>query len=303
VELTPVADGQYVVVGDTGDLDYNPVAFGGAYEVQQPNGLVYTIDATTGALRAARDRNDNALTFTDDGISSNRGRSVTFQRDQAGRIVSITDPRDNSVRYGYDAAGDLVSVTDRAGDPPTTFQYGAGQPHYLTAVIDGQGHAQVTAVFGSDGRLSQLQDAAGNPLGLTYDLTHLTQTSTDPDAIDPDTGLPAPAATVTSFDARGNVTQAVDPQGEQTSATYNNTNPADKDLPDTVTQVGPNGSQTTTLTYDASGDPLTSTAPDGAVTRYSYGPDGEVQAVSDPLGNTVTNEYDANGNLLQTTTA
>src|SRR5262249_5187532 len=112
--------GEYFTITEGGDLaTYNPQDpdFGNQYTLKDTHGLQTTVNATTGKLLTVTDRNDNTLTFTDDGITSNAGRSVTITRDTAGRITAITDPRGNSVRYGYNAAGDLVSVTDRAGDP------------------------------------------------------------------------------------------------------------------------------------------------------------------------------------------
>jgi YD repeat-containing protein len=61
----------------------------------------------------ATDANGNKLTFSDAGIKSSTGKSVTFERDAAGRIVSVVDPDGKKVKYEYDAKGDLVAVKDR----------------------------------------------------------------------------------------------------------------------------------------------------------------------------------------------
>jgi len=110
------------------------------------------------------------------------------------------------------------------------------------------------------------------------------------------------------LDTRGNVNQLVDPIGAQGSATYGSTQPAAKDLPDTVTQVRRNLDNTTTsfvttLVYDAQGEVTKTTDPMAAVTHITYGSFGEIVTTSDPLGNTVTNSYDTNGNLLATVSA
>jgi YD repeat-containing protein len=55
----------------------------------------------------------NKLTFSDAGIVSSTGKSVTFERDAQGRIVSVVDPDGKKVKYEYDTKGDLVAVKDR----------------------------------------------------------------------------------------------------------------------------------------------------------------------------------------------
>jgi RHS repeat-associated protein len=283
--------GEYYSIEDTGLDTYNPADpnYGGAYTIKNVVGIGYTVDANSGKLLSASDRNGNELSFSDTGITSNSGRAVTFTRDPQGRITSITDPRGNSVVYAYTTSGDLASMTDRAGDLPTTFQYTASQAHYLTAIVDGKGNKQMNMTFAADGRLSQIKDVAGNVLNYGYDLTNLKMTSTDPANNN--------ATTTTTYNSVGNPTQVQDGAGQVTKATYSN------DLPTSVTQVGADGNHTTQYSYDASGNPRSITDPNGNVTRYTYGPDGEVQTMSDPLGNTLTNQFDDKGNLVRTTSA
>src|SRR5438309_18425 len=93
------------------------------------------------------------------------------------------------------------------------------------------------------------------------------------------------------------------PYGQKTR-----TQVAAMDLPDSVTQVKRNPDNTTTtftshVSYDDNGEVTSTTDPTGAVTRITYGPFGAEQTVSDPLGNTVTNYFDENGNQVETVTA
>jgi RHS repeat-associated protein len=284
--------GEYSSITEGGDLaTYNPQnpEFGNQYTLTDRRLTETTVNATTGKLISVSDRNGNKLTYSDDGISSNAGRDVTFTRDGAGRITAITDPRGHALHYTYSAAGDLMSVTDRQSNVPVTFQYGAAQPHYLTAVVDELGNKQVTVAYASDGRLSQVKDPAGTPTNFSFDVNNLTQTTTEPGNNN--------ATRVITYDSRGNITGGQDPGGQVTLATYQN------DLPTTVTQVGPDGNHTTTTTYDSAGNPLTVTDPNGNVTRKTFGPGSELMTSSDPQGNTVHNQYDDFGNPLRVTSA
>ena len=88
-----------------------------------PDGRVFDLDLADGVTRLA-DPNGNALAITDAGITHSSGKSITFERDAAGRIERIVDPLGHATSYTYDTAGDLASVdrpvkTTRPGSPTT----------------------------------------------------------------------------------------------------------------------------------------------------------------------------------------
>ncbi len=55
----------------------------------------------------------------------------------------------------------------------------------------------------------------------------------------------------------------------------------------------------TRITYNAFGQPLTTTDPLGNVTTFAYDARGDLLAITDPLGNTTTREYDAASRLMR----
>ncbi|NES98727.1 MAG: hypothetical protein F6K32_26865, partial [Desertifilum sp. SIO1I2] len=89
VSLTRNNLGEYVSL--TG-VPYNPAnpLFGSVYVLTTKEGIVYEIDAVSGDLLSATDTNGNKLTFSDAGIISSTGKSVTFGRDAQGRITTVT---------------------------------------------------------------------------------------------------------------------------------------------------------------------------------------------------------------------
>src|SRR4029077_14711694 len=63
------------------------------------DGREFEFDAA-GKLLGMRDTNNNALTFTRDGILHSSGKSVSFTREPStGFITAITDPAGNKMRY------------------------------------------------------------------------------------------------------------------------------------------------------------------------------------------------------------
>ena len=71
-----------------------------------------------GTLKSIQDRNNNILTFTADGVTSNfSDRVVSFIRDGQGRITEIQEPDGVDFfnfrvpyNYSYDANGNLSEV-------------------------------------------------------------------------------------------------------------------------------------------------------------------------------------------------
>ncbi len=271
----------------------NP-AFGGIYVLTTKEGLVYEIDAASGDLLTATDANGNKLTFSDAGIASSTGKSVTFERDAAGRIVSVVDPDGKKVKYEYDTKGDLVAVKDRE-ENRTQFKYeDEDRPHFLTEVIDSLGRRGVKTDYDDSGRLKQMVDANGSAVELVYDPNNSLQKVKDVFGKE----------TTYVYDSRGNVLTEIDPLGKRVDRTYD----ADNNVwTETVitTELNADGNrvevrQTTEWTYDERGNKLTEKDPLGNVWRWTYNSRGQVLNETDALGNSSTYTYSPSGNLLST---
>ncbi|MEM9828038.1 MAG: putative Ig domain-containing protein [Planctomycetota bacterium] len=177
--------------------------FGGVFQLKQADsrGQQLDYDILVGprgtvemTAHRVRDKCGNALELQPDGIRSNRGRSVQFIRDGAGRITEIIDPRGNSMLYRYNSDGQLVEFYDRRATErlrdevqnnefaPTRFAYGPefpdnafssvpGVENYLTEIIDPLGITAVQQTYDPvSGRLQSLQDADGNEQEMAYDI-------------------------------------------------------------------------------------------------------------------------------------
>ena len=285
--------GEYYGVNGQPFNPENP-AFGGIYVLTTKEGLVYEIDAASGDLLTATDANGNKLTFSDAGIKSSTGKSVTFERDAAGRIVSVVDPDGKKVKYEYDAKGDLVAVKDRENNP-TQFKYeDEDRPHFLTEVIDPLGRSGVKTEYDDSGRLKQMVDANGSAVELIYDPNNSIQKVKDV----------FEKETTYVYDSRGNVLTEIDPLGKRIDRTFDDDNNVWSETVIT-TELNADGNPVevkskTEWTYDNRGNKLTEKEPLGNVSRWTYNSRGQVLTETDALGNTATYTYSLSGNLLST---
>jgi RHS repeat-associated protein len=254
-------------------LGFNP----NEYRLKTKDGTVYRYDQFKGLLDIT-DRNSNKLVYTDEGITSSTGQSITFKRDTQNRITEIIDPNGKAIKYSYDTQGDLSGVSDRT-NATTRFEYDTLRSHYITKVVDPLGRGATRTEYDEQGRIKRLIDADGNALDLAYTNGASSQTVKDP-----------LGNTITRvFDKRGNVIEEVDQLGGITKRTYD----ANDNL---LSKTNPEGN-TKLYTYDSRGNKLSETDGEGNTKRYTYNQTSKPLTETDALGNTVTYTYDANDNL------
>jgi RHS repeat-associated protein len=318
----------------------------GGYELVRSDQVTYRFDSQ-GKVTSVKDRNDKGLTYTYDGsgrlqtITEAAGRQITLAYDGAGNLARVTTADGRSVIYGY-TGGRLTSVTDAVGEVWTYVYESHG---LLEKEIDPLAHTVFRNVYGLDGRVLEQYDAINNKTSFAWD--HLTQTSTITDArnkvwkdvfagnvptkhidaLNNETQLghgsaldqtsatsPSGQATTMSYDARGNLTQAIAPASLQ-SATKTLAYDAENNITSVVDARGKvtsydydsagnnntvtqDGQTVATYTYDTAGRVLTSTDGRGNSTGYTYDSDGNLASSTDPLGNKTTYTYDGAGRML-----
>jgi RHS repeat-associated protein len=331
--------GEYYSIG--GDqMTFNPAddAFGAVYTLTTKDGVAYEIDGPTSKLRRIVEPNGNTLTFTEAGISSSGGEQVTFERDAQGRVSAVVGPMGNKVHYHYSDRGDLVAVTDRGGNT-TRFVYNPAGTHYLDQVIDPLGHTGVRANYDDQGRLVSITNGNGNAVQLSYDPIHSSETVLDRlgnpmtyvydnqgDILSETNALGG--TTTNTYDANNNLLTETDPLGHTTAYTYDASGNqlTQTDALGHVTQYGytsiplygaapgappaPIFLQTTTTdalgnttsnSYDSSGNLLSVTDAAGHATSFVYGPSGSPTSITDTAGGKTAFQYGAAGHLSQQT--
>jgi RHS repeat-associated protein/uncharacterized repeat protein (TIGR01451 family) len=287
-DLMVLSGGQLVCFLDNG-LDFAPTT----YKYTDPYGRVFTM-AASGELKSITDRQQNTLTFTPSGISSNSGMSITFDRDAQGRITQITSPPIDLgngkifYQYAYDADGNLSTVTLADG---TTENFTYSADHRLLTTKDPNGHVARTSTYDDAGHLLTDTDALGNVTSYAYDFGAHTTTITNPDN----------GTVQQTFDDRGLLLKEVDPLGRTTQHTYDaNRNELTRtnalgevttmtyDANGNQTSIKNGRDETTHITYNALSEPLTSTDPAGHTTTIAYDDQGIPTRFSDELGTLAT---------------
>jgi RHS repeat-associated protein len=206
------------------------------------------------------DGNDQLLTETDE-----LGNTTTYVYDANRNLTSTTDPLGNVTRFTYDAKGNALTTTDPRGGV-TTNLYDAKSN--LTRTTDAAG-AVTNFTYNTKGELLTELDALGNLSSYQYD-------------------------------SRGRMTRETNALGQVTTSTYNSN--GDR-LTETRTRTlgdGTTATEITRFTYDSANRPITTTAPDGSVTRTEYDALGNVEATVDALGRRTEFTYDELGRQTRT---
>ncbi|MBI4605705.1 MAG: PKD domain-containing protein, partial [Planctomycetes bacterium] len=288
----------FFVVGGIGevtilDSDFEPYNPGSFFYTDEEDYQFTFTEVTPGSLRHRLTRivdpNGNTTTFATNGILRSDGKSIGFTRDAQGRIASITDPNGSVIRYEYNIRGDLAVVIDEVGSR-TEFTY--DRMHNLLEIRDPLGNRAYRTEYDEQGRVIATVDAKGNRFEYTHDVAGNEEILRDPRG----------NLTRYVYDGRGNVTLVEQPavvDGALVLVRRSFTYDAQGNL---ISETDPDGI-TKTFQYDADGNITRQTVdPAGLnlVTTRTYAGAGRPLVTTDPNGNVTRNTYDAEGRLLST---
>ena len=222
--------------------------------------------------------------------------------DPAGNLY-IADAGNNRAQF----------VAAKACSSACPWGLSATTPGYVYTVAGSASGAEGHAGIGGLATSALLDAPAGVGLGSSGDLyvadTYNYEVAEVPAAVNP-----AAFTTGYTYNAYGDLTSTTDPDGDVTSATYDDlgnelsstdargyTTSYSYDADNELTGVSLPGSLTESYTYDGDGNRLTSVDARGKTTTYTYDPLGRVVSVEDPDGHTTSYSYDAAGNELSVT--
>ena len=310
--ITDAQPGPVVLLDDTTFAAFDPHRF----RYTAADGTVFRFE--DGALTTVTDKAGTTLTVTATDITHSLGTGappvvVRMVRDTLGRITSITGPDGATTRYAYNQSGDLVAHTDPLGNT-TRFFY--DRDHGLIRIEDPLGRPVVRSEYDERGRLVATTDALGQRTTYVHDDVARTLTTTFPDGsirvvsydaaglvtsrvagvtID---GELVPVEEQLSYDAQGNITRRVDPDGLVTESVYAGehfteqvTDPGGLNLVERQQVVGDRilsqtdaAGRTSTFGYDARGLTNLATLPGGATLRILRDSAGRVTRITEPTG-------------------
>jgi RHS repeat-associated protein len=243
------------------------------YEYDQQGNIVTEINALGGVTQRTYDANNNMLTETDP-----LGRTTAYSYDAAGNVLTTTDP-----------LGNVTQTTYETFAPPSFGPVGGGSPYSLPQTITDPLGNTFTTTYDALGNATRSVDPLGNAVTIANDNSGNPTTVTDL----------AGNTRQFVFCSCGSLLQETDPLGTVTSYTRDAN---DRELTRSVSLTTPSGPRTltTATTYDANGNVLSVTDPDGGVTRYEYDSLGHQTAVIDPLGHRTEYRFDASGRHVET---
>jgi YD repeat-containing protein len=212
------------------------------------------------------DRNGNLAALTDD-----RGNTTTFAYDGLNRLNQHTDALGNTTAYTYDGNSNLTQTvsTDHQPDALTADQV------FIT-----------TRIYDALNRLAETSDSLGETSRLAYD---------------------SRSNTVFRSDANGPVAGGSNDHGNTTLYAYDGLSrrtTTTRHLRAGGTGGGAvTGQAVSRYAYDAGGNLVRYTDPDGNVTRYSYDGLDRLTGTTFADGTTESNVYNRANNLVQHTDA
>lgn len=315
--------------GNTTTYQYD--SFGNQITITDPlgNATTTTYDAA-GNVLSRTDPNGHATTYQYDGLNRVTRETDALNNttqtvyDGQGNRAQTTDRDGHVTTYQYDLRQRLIKTTDAVGDPET-YTYDGNDNRLSTT--DRDGHT-TTNQYDSQNRQTKVTDALGNTSTTTYDSVGNVVSQTDANGHATTYSYDALNRRVTLTDALGNsvqygydtgalsgcpscgatpgsslVTRQTDPNGEVIYFKYD----ALDRLIDVVRKVGSTvdvitaNDAVTSYSYDADGNRLTMTEPNGNATTYQYDADNRRIQETNAAGDVAKTAYDGVGNVVSTT--
>jgi RHS repeat-associated protein len=270
---------------------------------------------SSGLETSVVDRNGNATSYGYgvggrlESMTDPKSQVWTVSYDATGKVQSVTDPASRTTSFTHDSRGDLIRITKTDG---ASVSYSYDAQHRLARRTDERGNA-VTYGYDFAGRLI----SATHPLGevrqvqptVVQGLVNLAAGSGTVGTPAPITASGSVVATVTdgnghsgfaSLNRFGSATRQQDAIGRVTQTT--------RDANNLATKVIRSNNSVLNITYDTSGNLLTSTEQDDpngpATTTFTYEPVfNQVTTITDARNNTTTIGHDSHGNPIALTDA
>jgi YD repeat-containing protein len=211
--------------------------------------------------------------------------SFGFTFDDAGLLIEETQPNGVTLTYEYDDAQRVVATVDAMGNRLERNLNALGDPLAMR-LMDGQGTEEwsESRTYGENGWLLAITNALGYTTALSYDRVANLTGEEDP----------AGDAYQYEYDGFHHRTEVVDPLGEAAAFRFEDTGD--------LTQVTDFGGERTFYTRNGFGEAIRVNSPDSGITDYTFDEAGNLATRTDALGQVTTYEYDALNRLTRMST-
>ncbi|MGW4960625.1 RHS repeat-associated core domain-containing protein [Nonomuraea sp. NPDC004186] len=222
-----------------------------------------------------------------------RGYTTTFDYDKLGRQVRVTDPAPDGQLAGtwvteYDLAGEKLATVDPNGARSEATYDDLGRRITATQIERRPATASYTTTMEYDNAGRLLKQTTPGGKATSYTLNAAGQVTTMAD--------PLTNKTTMDYDLAGRLIKATDPNGNATTAEYDlaGRKTAAKDL-----NAGGTVQRTFGYRYDAAGNQISVTSPEGHVTKQTFDALNRATSLVEPVSSTeqITTSfgYDAAG--------
>lgn len=253
----------------------------------------YGYDSSSGMLSQATDA--DGVTFIQnlyDGQSRVReqrngeGKTGSFDYDLQNLRSTFTDNLGNKTYYVYDKQFRVIQETDALGG---TIHYTYNDQDKLIEKTDKRNNTWKYA-YDARGDMTRREDPVDSYSSAHYTADVTTWEYNDRNQVTKMTNALG-EVTEYKYDARGNLTDAIEPNGVTTTSVYN-----DKGQMSSMTDAE---GRTTSFEYDSHGNRDKIIDPGGGITLITYDDAGRVTARTDAEHHTTRYEYDGNGNVTK----
>ncbi len=252
------------------------------------------------------------------------GYNVSYEHDDQGNQIKMTDANGQVYNYTYDANGNMLTAKDPLNQM-STYTY-TSDFKKINSFKDAKGN-MTTVVYDNKGNLTQMTTPGNHIYTATYNATGYIVSSTDPkgnsyiynyDAYGNPTnvtGANGYNATL-AYDARGRMLAYTDARGNNATAEYdildrlkkitdpiNNHAQFNYDAQGNIITYTNKNNETSTMNYDASNRVVKGTGPTGNQTTYAYDGMNNMTAVKNALGHETKMSYDNRNRMSATTDA
>jgi RHS repeat-associated protein len=248
-----------------------------------PSETRITNKATGAVTRETFSLSNEPLSVTR-GYGTASASTEEFAYDSAGNRVSATDANKHTTKFGYDGEGDKTSVLD-ADEHETKWSYDSTHDAISTTTPKGE---TTTITRDSHGNPEVIERPA--PAGKTQ----ITKDKFNSLGELVSTTDPLERTTKYEYDAQGDRTGEIDPEGDKRTWSYDEGSRVSSSVsPRGNVEGGEASKYTTKVERDAQGRPLLVTDPLGHKTKHAYDANGNLESLTDPNGHKTKYTYDA----------